>query len=104
MPNGDTITIRHLLGMRAGLFNWVEIPGFEERFDANPLLPWTPEDAIKLGRTNPDAPWTAGAKTSTLTDLKVWAEALAAGTLLDPATQADRLETLPLSDDSGPFT
>ncbi len=53
MPNGDRITIRHLLGMRAGLFNWVEDPGFEEAFDADPLMEWSPEQGIDLARTNP---------------------------------------------------
>jgi D-alanyl-D-alanine carboxypeptidase len=38
--------------------------------------------------------------TSTLDDGRVWAEALATGSLLDPATQKERLEGSPL--DSGP--
>ncbi len=42
----------------------------------------------------------AGAMTSTLDDGRLWAEALATGSLLDPATQKERLEGSPL--DSGP--
>ena len=37
--------------------------------------------------------------TSTIDDLRVWAEALVGGTLLSPATQAERLKTLPITAD-----
>jgi D-alanyl-D-alanine carboxypeptidase len=43
--------------------------------------------------SNPAVPAGAGAMISTLADLKVWAKALATGTLLKPATQARRLKT-----------
>jgi D-alanyl-D-alanine carboxypeptidase len=43
--------------------------------------------------SNPNVPGGAGAMISTLSDLKVWAKALAVGTLLTPATQARRLTT-----------
>ena len=43
--------------------------------------------------SNPAVPAGAGAMISTLSDLKVWAKALATGTLLTPATQALRLKT-----------
>jgi D-alanyl-D-alanine carboxypeptidase len=43
--------------------------------------------------SNPAVPAGAGAMISTLSDLKVWAKALATGTLLRPATQARRLKT-----------
>ncbi|SET36607.1 serine hydrolase domain-containing protein [Geodermatophilus poikilotrophus] len=42
---------------------------------------------------NPSWGWAAGAMTSTLDDLHTWAHALATGTLLEPGTQAQRLET-----------
>jgi D-alanyl-D-alanine carboxypeptidase len=42
---------------------------------------------------NPSWGWAAGAMTSTLDDLHAWAHALATGTLLEPGTQAQRLET-----------
>lgn len=43
--------------------------------------------------SNPAVPAGAGAMISTLSDLKVWAKALATGILLTPATQALRLKT-----------
>ncbi|MBV6755439.1 serine hydrolase domain-containing protein [Rhodococcus opacus] len=43
---------------------------------------------------NPSWGWAAGAMISTLDDLRIWAPALATGTLLQPATQAQRLETV----------
>jgi D-alanyl-D-alanine carboxypeptidase len=48
-------------------------------------------------RSNPAVSWTAGAMFSTLDDLKIWAEAVATGRLLQPATQAARLETVPIA-------
>ncbi len=50
--------------------------------------------------SNPAVPGGAGAMISTLLDLKVWVKALAAGTLLTPATQARRLETKVLAQTS----
>lgn len=43
---------------------------------------------------NPSWGWAAGAMISTLDDLRTWAEALAAGTLLSPETQRQRLDTV----------
>ena len=42
---------------------------------------------------NPSWAWAAGGVISTLEDLRVWAKALATGTLLRPETQRQRLET-----------
>jgi D-alanyl-D-alanine carboxypeptidase len=42
---------------------------------------------------NPSWGWAAGAMISTLDDMRVWADALAAGTLLSPETQRQRLDT-----------
>jgi D-alanyl-D-alanine carboxypeptidase len=58
-------------------------------------------DALKVGRrdvtdVSPSWTWAAGGAVSTLHDLKIWARALAAGTLLTPATQAQRLQFLPI--------
>ncbi|MGW5852540.1 serine hydrolase domain-containing protein [Streptomyces sp. NPDC055254] len=44
---------------------------------------------------NPSWGWAAGAMISDLADLKVWAKTLATGTLLTPATQAQRLKVTP---------
>src|SRR3954452_22165247 len=43
---------------------------------------------------NPSWGWAAGAMVSTLDDLRTWARAVATGTLLEPGTQAQRLETV----------
>ncbi|MET9699933.1 serine hydrolase domain-containing protein [Streptomyces sp. NPDC006529] len=45
---------------------------------------------------NPSWGWAAGAMTSDLQDLRSWAPILATGTLLTPATQAERLKTTPM--------
>ncbi|WP_331766304.1 serine hydrolase domain-containing protein [Embleya sp. NBC_00896] len=44
---------------------------------------------------NPSWGWAAGGMISDLQDLRKWAVDLATGTLLSPATQAERLKTLP---------
>jgi D-alanyl-D-alanine carboxypeptidase len=43
---------------------------------------------------DPTWAWAAGAMVSNLDDMHAWADALATGTLLDPATQKQRLETV----------
>ncbi|MBT2406840.1 beta-lactamase family protein [Streptomyces sp. ISL-87] len=45
---------------------------------------------------NPSWGWAAGAIISDLQDLRSWARTLATGTLLKPATQAERLKTTPI--------
>ncbi|MGW5850903.1 serine hydrolase domain-containing protein [Streptomyces sp. NPDC055254] len=46
---------------------------------------------------NPTWAWAAGAMISDLQDLRTWARVLATGTLLTPATQAERLKTKPIN-------
>ncbi|MFH7596939.1 serine hydrolase domain-containing protein [Streptomyces racemochromogenes] len=59
-------------------------------------------DQTSSGRTedatgwNPSWAWAAGAMVSDLDDLRSWARTLATGTLLKPATQAERLKTTPM--------
>ena len=174
IPNGDQITLRQVLGMTGGIYNFIYDPLISVDYDRHPLLPFTPEQAIAIirkhgqadftpgekfvysdsnyillgmiieqvtGRTvaeevtdriitplgltgtsfplgtsdipqpfahgydatspgaplrdvthsNPDVAWAAGAMISTVQDLHTWSEALATGTLLSPATQAERL-------------
>ncbi|MET8752312.1 serine hydrolase domain-containing protein [Streptomyces sp. NPDC004667] len=45
---------------------------------------------------NPSWAWSAGAMISDLQDLRSWAKTVATGTLLTPATQAERLKTRPI--------
>ncbi|MFF3725317.1 serine hydrolase domain-containing protein [Streptomyces erythrochromogenes] len=44
---------------------------------------------------NPSWGWAAGAMISNLSDLRSWAKTVATGTLLKPATQAERLKVVP---------
>ena len=49
VPNGDVITIRQLLAMRAGVFNYVDDETFMDAYTADPLLPWwAPEDIVPI--------------------------------------------------------
>ena len=172
IANGDRITVRQVLGMTAGIFDYVNDPIIAANYDLDPLMAFTPRQGLDVIRqhpadfapgdhvqysnsnylllgliieqvtgqtadvaiteriirplgldqtvfpttpdlpepfvrgyespavgatlrdvtsSNPAVPWTAGAMYSTLADLRVWAKALADGTLLDPATQRDRL-------------
>ncbi|MFE6494531.1 serine hydrolase domain-containing protein [Streptomyces sp. NPDC057748] len=58
-------------------------------------------DQTATGRTgnatywNPSWAWAAGGAISDQRDLRTWARVLATGTLLSPATQAERLKTAP---------
>lgn len=185
ITNGSTITIEQLLGMTSGVFDFTSDQKFLDAFDADPELPWTDADTLKIikankpsfapgaelqycdsnyallgmivalvtrtstaaaiteqvisklslpgtlyptdaslpdphpvgyvpggkvtdpnapfdnaanppkdaTKVNPAVPGGAGAMISTLDDLGTWAHELAAGTLLDPATQARRLKS-----------
>lgn len=55
IPNGSQITVRDLLGMRGGVYDFTADPGFVARYEADPTLPdWTPDDVLKIIRGNPD--------------------------------------------------
>lgn len=71
-------------------------PDLQARAQAGTLLPGD--------RTadNPSWGWAAGAGISTLADLATWAEALAQGTMLDPAMQETRMRTLRPTDPANP--
>jgi D-alanyl-D-alanine carboxypeptidase len=178
---GDRITVEALLNMTAGVYSYTGDQTFLRNYEQNPLLPFTPQDAINIiqqhdpafepgaqaqysdsnyillgliaervtGRpldqvirtqildplqmthtsfpttadmpapfahgyypnpggsprdvteSNPTVAWAAGAMISTLGDLRIWAKALATGTLLSPSTQALRLRTVLLASGSG---
>jgi D-alanyl-D-alanine carboxypeptidase len=63
VPNGNAITIRQLLGMRSGVFNYIDDQDFLKSYEADPLLPsWKPADILPiLGRHPPN--FAPGAKT-----------------------------------------
>lgn len=55
----------------------------------------TADDSVAIATDwDPSWAWSAGAMISTLPNMRTWAEALATGTLLSPATQAQRLQTV----------
>jgi D-alanyl-D-alanine carboxypeptidase len=183
IPNGHHITIRQLLGMTGGIYDFTRDEEFAADFAANPLLPWTPQDVLDIlarhdpdfppgymvsysdsnyillgliigqltGRpanviidrlsrraglthtlfptepeiaapfahgyyggdeddqpladytlVNPDVPWTAGAMTSTLHDLKRWAKLLGEGRLISKRLFAKQTRFNPISNPGGP--
>jgi D-alanyl-D-alanine carboxypeptidase len=49
VPNGDNITIRQLLNMTSGLYNYSEDTAFNESLDTDPEKVWTPEELLAIG-------------------------------------------------------
>lgn len=174
IPGGNEVTVRDLLAMQSGIYDFTSNQPFLDAFTADPTLPWTADDAVALmqqnpsqfepgtqtvyddsnyvllglileqvtgkdaadvinaqvvkkaglshttfpktptlrtphptgyvpdpddpsvpltpvGDINPEVGWAAGAMTSTIDDLEVWADVLADGTLLEKSTQRERL-------------
>jgi D-alanyl-D-alanine carboxypeptidase len=55
IPNTGLITVRHLMGMRSGIFDYLKDESFFPRVLAEPTRPWTPEELIALAaRHDPD--------------------------------------------------
>jgi D-alanyl-D-alanine carboxypeptidase len=53
LPNGDVITVRDLLAMRSGVYDFADDQGFFARYTANPALPgWTSDDALAIMRAH----------------------------------------------------
>jgi D-alanyl-D-alanine carboxypeptidase len=50
IPNGRRITIRQLLAMRSGIYDFTADRTFERRFAANPLMRFRPRDIIPIIR------------------------------------------------------
>ncbi|MFB8136607.1 serine hydrolase domain-containing protein [Streptomyces mirabilis] len=53
VPNGDRITLRELAGMRSGLFNYTEDPGFFKAFTSDPRRPFTPHELLAYAFGHP---------------------------------------------------
>lgn len=49
VPNGEDITIRQLLNMRSGLFNYSEEESFNQTLDDDPARVWDPEELVEIG-------------------------------------------------------
>jgi D-alanyl-D-alanine carboxypeptidase len=60
--NGTKITVRDLLDMQSGLYDFTADDAFVNAFDANPTLPWTPAQSIDIVKAHP-ADFEPGAKT-----------------------------------------
>ena len=53
VPNGDAITIRQLLTMRSGLYNFTNAPELAERLDKDPDRVWTAEEVLGMAFKRP---------------------------------------------------
>ncbi len=53
IPNGKEITIRQVLGMTAGIFNYINDADFEAAYTSNPLMPFTPREAVEIITRHP---------------------------------------------------
>ena len=64
IPNGDQITIRQLLNMTGGIYNFVYDPVISVDYAADPLLAFTPDQAIEIVRTHGQADFAPGERSS----------------------------------------
>lgn len=48
IPNAERITVRHLLSMRSGIFDYLDDESFFPQVFADPARPWTPRELIAL--------------------------------------------------------
>jgi D-alanyl-D-alanine carboxypeptidase len=53
VPDGDNITIRELLKMRSGLYNYTTAPELAEILDNDPTRVWTPQDLLAIAFKHP---------------------------------------------------
>jgi D-alanyl-D-alanine carboxypeptidase len=53
VPNGEQITIRHLLTMRSGLYNYTESLDFNRTLDTEPEKAWSPSELLKIAFAAP---------------------------------------------------
>ncbi|TIQ72434.1 MAG: beta-lactamase family protein, partial [Mesorhizobium sp.] len=53
VPNGDKITIRQLIKMRSGLYNFTNAPELAESLDRDPDKVWTTEEVLALAFDRP---------------------------------------------------
>ncbi|MYS86061.1 serine hydrolase domain-containing protein [Embleya scabrispora] len=53
VPDGEHITIRQLLQMTSGLYNYTEDPDFNRALDEHPQAPWTPDELPAIAFKHP---------------------------------------------------
>jgi D-alanyl-D-alanine carboxypeptidase len=61
IANGDRITVRNLLAMDSGIWDFTADDELVARFDADPTFAWTPQETVELIKTHP-AEFEPGAK------------------------------------------
>ena len=52
VPNGDVMTVRDLLAMRSGAYDFGDDQAFFDRYTDDPTLPWTDEDTLAILRAH----------------------------------------------------
>lgn len=52
IPDGDTITVRDLLAMRSGGYDFTDDRAFFDRYLAEPTMPWTDDDTLAIIRAH----------------------------------------------------
>jgi D-alanyl-D-alanine carboxypeptidase len=62
IPNGNRITVRQLLAMRSGVYDYTSDPAWNRRFNANPLSPFKSSDVVAIIRRHKPL-FAPGAKT-----------------------------------------
>ena len=63
IANGDEITIKQILGMRSGIYDFTSNQAFIDAFDADPTLPFEPAQAVEIIKQNQPA-FAPGAETA----------------------------------------
>ena len=53
VPGADGITLRQLLNMTSGLFNYTDDQSFWDKFVAAPSAPWTPQQVLDIALAHP---------------------------------------------------
>ncbi len=53
MPNGNLITVQHLLQMRSGLYDYTDDPLFQIPFALYPQMPFSPQNALNITKRKP---------------------------------------------------
>ena len=53
VPNGANITIRQLLQMTSGLFNYTDDPAWNQALDANRQRVWSPQELVAIALAHP---------------------------------------------------
>ncbi|WP_018332146.1 serine hydrolase domain-containing protein [Actinomycetospora chiangmaiensis] len=90
IPNGNAITVRDLLGMRGGVYDFTADADFDRRYEADPTLPgWTPQDVLAIVRANPGK-----AKPPNTTTVYSNSEYVLLGQILEKVTGRTAAETL----------